>query len=101
MTVGPSTLSTGCVQDNKQQESTSKGKPKGKSKKKAKEAGGVSEETKSSSELTCTVCGREFPSRNKLFQHIKDSGHAIAMTTGSQAGKKTGKGSKSKRTKNL
>jgi DnaJ family protein A protein 5 len=28
--------------------------------------------------LTCTVCHTEFPSRNKLFDHVKVSGHAAA-----------------------
>lgn len=27
--------------------------------------------------LSCHVCRREFQSRNKLFQHIKDTGHAM------------------------
>lgn len=28
------------------------------------------------SETSCKVCGKDFPSRSKLFQHIKESGHA-------------------------
>ena len=30
--------------------------------------------------LCCNVCKKEFQSRNKLFQHIKDTGHAVQLT---------------------
>ncbi|KAJ1896572.1 hypothetical protein LPJ66_003912 [Kickxella alabastrina] len=32
----------------------------------------------SGSDLRCNVCGREFETRNHLFNHIKDTGHALA-----------------------
>ena len=34
----------------------------------------------------CEVCKKQLPSRNKLFQHIKESGHAVLKhQTASQA----------------
>ena len=30
--------------------------------------------------LLCHKCSREFSSRNKLFQHIKETGHALRTT---------------------
>ena len=29
--------------------------------------------------LNCAVCKQEFPSKNKLFGHLKDTGHAVAL----------------------
>jgi len=83
----------------KHHEALSKTKPKGKSKKKSKAAlVSTSEEGRTfPSELTCSVCRKDFHSRNKLFQHIKDSGHAIPKTGASQAtGKKSGRSKKSR-----
>ena len=36
----------------------------------------------------CEVCKKQLPSRNKLFQHIKESGHAVLkhQTTPQAAG---------------
>lgn len=31
--------------------------------------------------LSCSMCGVHFPSRNQLFAHLKESGHAIAKET--------------------
>ncbi|XP_008422717.1 dnaJ homolog subfamily C member 21 isoform X2 [Poecilia reticulata] len=31
--------------------------------------------------LRCVTCNDEFPTRNKLFDHLKTSGHAIAIST--------------------
>ena len=52
------------------------GKSKAKAKKQARKAGqnGGAE----SDELRCSVCGRKCDSRNQLFKHLKDSGHAVA-----------------------
>ena len=33
----------------------------------------------------CNACGSLYLSRNKLFAHIKDSGHALHVDTGSGA----------------
>ena len=35
------------------------------------------------SELYCGVCQNKFQSRNKLFQHLKDTGHAVQLGAGS------------------
>lgn len=35
----------------------------------------------------CVTCNNEFPTRNKLFDHLKTSGHATALTVQSSAGK--------------
>ncbi|KAJ3107017.1 DnaJ sub C member 21 [Phlyctochytrium planicorne] len=35
----------------------------------------------SSDELSCAVCNAKFTSRNKLFDHIKESGHATAPSS--------------------
>jgi len=31
--------------------------------------------------LTCNICGESFPSKTKLFAHVKDEGHAAASLT--------------------
>ncbi|KAK5878838.1 hypothetical protein CesoFtcFv8_024213 [Champsocephalus esox] len=31
--------------------------------------------------LNCVICHTEFPTRNKLFDHLKTSGHAIAISS--------------------
>ncbi|KAJ2600430.1 hypothetical protein GGH99_006030 [Coemansia sp. RSA 1285] len=36
------------------------------------------QKSKSHSETICNVCNKEFNSRNQLFNHIKDTGHALA-----------------------
>lgn len=33
----------------------------------------------------CGVCGQDFPTRNKLFAHIKKTGHAMVKTVGAPA----------------
>jgi len=30
-------------------------------------------------DLGCAVCKKEYPSKNKLFAHLKESGHSIAL----------------------
>ena len=32
-------------------------------------------------ELQCAVCKEEFPSKNKLFNHLKSTGHSVALRT--------------------
>ena len=51
-----------------------KNKKKGKGKKIAKNASSAKV-----NELQCAVCNEEFPSKNKLFSHLKESGHAVAL----------------------
>ncbi|KAJ1800586.1 hypothetical protein LPJ59_000982 [Coemansia sp. RSA 2399] len=36
------------------------------------------QKTKAQNETICNVCNSEFSSRNQLFNHIKDTGHALA-----------------------
>ncbi|KAJ1945449.1 hypothetical protein GGF37_001696 [Kickxella alabastrina] len=38
----------------------------------------IKEQKEGGSDLRCNVCGREFETRNHLFNHIKDTGHALA-----------------------
>ena len=52
-------------------------------------------ETEASPELTCTVCGSSFPSRTRLFDHIREEGHAAVREDG--GGAKAGKGGKGKK----
>lgn len=46
----------------------------------------------------CEVCRRTLPSRNKLFQHIKETGHA-ALRHVEEGQHQSGAGSATKRTK--
>ena len=39
-----------------------------------------SKNTDINKDLGCVVCKQEFPSKNKLFNHLKDSGHAVALS---------------------
>ena len=43
----------------------------------------------------CNVCGEQFPSRTKLFDHVKKEGHMLAPGQGD--GGKSKKGKKNKR----
>ena len=31
-------------------------------------------------DLGCAVCKKEFPSKNKLFRHLKETGHSVALS---------------------
>ncbi|XP_064384810.1 dnaJ homolog subfamily C member 21-like isoform X2 [Halichondria panicea] len=73
-----------------------KAKKKGKGKGK-KKASGAADLKASQSQLNyCNVCKSDFPSRNKLFQHIKDTGHAIHVNS-DQPKLKTSKNSRRKK----
>ena len=53
-------------------------KGKNKKKRKAKDSGKPSAAVSSSvGELQCAVCKYEFKSKNKLFNHLKETGHAV------------------------
>ena len=39
----------------------------------------------------CVTCRSEFPSRNKLFQHLKSTGHSMPLEVNNRKGKKTKK----------
>lgn len=46
----------------------------------AKQKGSLDEKDAGQAEAkatTCSVCGEDFETRNRLFQHIKKSGHAV------------------------
>uniref|UniRef100_A0A8C8SSF9 DnaJ homolog subfamily C member 21 n=1 Tax=Pelusios castaneus TaxID=367368 RepID=A0A8C8SSF9_9SAUR len=59
-------------------------KPKGKKTKDAKKSAKVTSELQSKNEdvpIHCVTCNCEFQSRNKLFEHLKATGHAKATQT--------------------
>ena len=39
-----------------------------------------SKNTDINKDLECVVCKQEFPSKNKLFNHLKNTGHAVALS---------------------
>ncbi|CAG8569712.1 25495_t:CDS:2 [Racocetra persica] len=65
------------VDDNSIQQENGTKKEKKKDKKKSKD----------SKQQKCNVCSQTFPSRNQLFSHIKETGHALNVS-GSGGGKK-------------
>lgn len=80
-----------CIQDAETTtapETTSEGKPatklKGKKakemKKAAKMAVAQENEEQSDAPIQCNTCSSEFPTRNKLFSHLKATGHALATS---------------------
>lgn len=68
-----SPLETSTSADNTNEEipATKTKREKRKEKKKAKE--------EAASGHKCNVCGNDFPTRNQLFNHIKETGHALAV----------------------
>ncbi|XP_072272680.1 dnaJ homolog subfamily C member 21 [Pyxicephalus adspersus] len=75
-------------------------KPKGKKakevKKAAKMAAAQENEEQSDAPILCNTCSSEFPTRNKLFSHLKSTGHALA-TTNPPANTTSSKSKKDKR----
>ena len=70
------------VEQEQQEESQPVKKEKKRKGKKGKgKASGSASGGKVLSELHCQVCREEFPSKNKLFGHLKTSGHAVALRT--------------------
>lgn len=61
-----------------QKESTKSGPRIGKAKQKRMMR---AQKTNSTPSLSCVVCNQTFPSRNKLFDHVKNSGHAVAPSS--------------------
>ncbi|XP_039947250.1 dnaJ homolog subfamily C member 21 [Hirundo rustica] len=57
-------------------------KPKGKKAKEVKKSAKASSESSTMNEVPihCVTCNCTFPSRNKLFEHLKATGHARATT---------------------
>ncbi|XP_059151673.1 dnaJ homolog subfamily C member 21-like [Physella acuta] len=56
-----------------------------------------SQSQKPKESLKCNVCKRGFPSRNKLFDHIKQTGHAIRLDAAEVEEKEEEKGKKGKK----
>ncbi|XP_023684412.2 dnaJ homolog subfamily C member 21 [Paramormyrops kingsleyae] len=71
-----------------------KGKKGGKDSKKNIKIQGAVEQATEKLDLHCVTCQFEFTSRNKLFDHLKTTGHATALSSGGAAG---GKAKKEKR----
>ncbi|XP_034816078.2 dnaJ homolog subfamily C member 21 isoform X1 [Pan paniscus] len=70
--------------DDPKSEAKSVPKPKGKKTKDTKKPVRVPAEPQTMSVLiSCTTCHSEFPSRNKLFDHLKATGHARAPSSSS------------------
>ncbi|KAJ1668239.1 hypothetical protein EV178_000584 [Coemansia sp. RSA 1646] len=53
-------------------------KDNGSQSKSKKELRRARQKNKTQNETVCNVCSKEFSSRNQLFNHIKDTGHALA-----------------------
>ncbi|XP_072461943.1 dnaJ homolog subfamily C member 21 isoform X2 [Notamacropus eugenii] len=74
-------------------------KPKGKKAKDLKKSGRISDEPQVASDvpIRCTTCHGEFSSRNKLFDHLKTSGHARAPSASSLSSAASVRSKKEKR----
>ncbi|NWZ05338.1 DJC21 protein, partial [Agelaius phoeniceus] len=95
---------TGITDDVSQENETkseekSSTKPKGKKAKEAKKSAKVSSESSTMNEVPihCVTCNCAFPSRNKLFEHLKVTGHARATPTPTVNGAVNTKSKKEKR----
>ncbi|XP_041274869.1 dnaJ homolog subfamily C member 21 isoform X2 [Onychostruthus taczanowskii] len=86
-------------QENETKSEAKSTKPKGKKAKEAKKSAKVSSESSTMSEVPihCVTCNCAFPSRNKLFEHLKVTGHARATTTLTVNGAVNTKNKKEKR----
>jgi DnaJ homolog subfamily A member 5 len=69
------------------------GKAKQKRAKKAAQRDGAAKDS-TRSDFKCAACQVEFPSKTKLFNHIKEKGHAAPVTMARFKGEKSGKGKK-------
>ncbi|XP_046528293.1 dnaJ homolog subfamily C member 21 [Equus quagga] len=71
--------------DDPKSEAKSVPKPKGKKAKDTKKSVKVPAEPQTMNDvlISCTTCHSEFPSRNKLFDHLKATGHARAPSSSS------------------
>lgn len=80
-------------------EEKSSTKPKGKKAKEAKKSAKASSESSATNEVPihCVTCNCTFPSRNKLFEHLKATGHARATTTPTVNGAVNARNKKEKR----
>ncbi|XP_066100374.1 dnaJ homolog subfamily C member 21 [Saccopteryx bilineata] len=85
--------------DDLKSESKSVPKPRGKKAKDMKKSVKVPTEPQTVSDvlICCTTCHSEFPSRNKLFEHLKATGHARAPSSASLNGVASSRSKKEKR----
>ncbi|KAE8636525.1 hypothetical protein XENTR_v10003030 [Xenopus tropicalis] len=74
-----------------------KGKKAKEMKKAAKQAAAPLQDEENEAPLLCNTCSTEFPTRNKLFSHLKTTGHALA--TPNPAASNTAPNSRSKKDK--
>jgi DnaJ family protein A protein 5 len=59
--------------------------------KRAKKAAKIAAENESYLKFKCVECLAGFPSKNELFTHLRDQGHAAPVPTGAKGGGKKGK----------
>lgn len=85
--------------DDAKSEAKSVPKPKGKKAKDTKKSVKVPAEPQTVNDvlISCTTCHSEFPSRNKLFDHLKTTGHARAPSSSSLNSVTSSRGKKEKR----
>ncbi|XP_025245160.1 dnaJ homolog subfamily C member 21 isoform X1 [Theropithecus gelada] len=85
--------------DDPKSETKSVPKPKGKKTKDMKKPVRVPAEPQAMSDvlISCTTCHSEFPSRNKLFDHLKATGHARAPSSSSLNSATSSRSKKEKR----
>lgn len=85
--------------DDPKSETKSVPKPKGKKTKDMKKPVKVPAEPQTMSDvlISCTTCHSEFPSRNKLFDHLKATGHARAPSSSSLNSATSSRSKKEKR----
>uniref|UniRef100_A0A8D2MM31 DnaJ heat shock protein family (Hsp40) member C21 n=1 Tax=Zonotrichia albicollis TaxID=44394 RepID=A0A8D2MM31_ZONAL len=86
-------------QENETKSEAKSTKPKGKKAKEAKKSPKVSSDSSTMNEgaIHCVTCNCTFPSRNKLFDHLKVTGHARATTIPTVNGAVNTKNKKEKR----
>ncbi|XP_067231910.1 dnaJ homolog subfamily C member 21 isoform X2 [Chanodichthys erythropterus] len=76
----------GCEPTNQKSSAKTKGKKGAKdSKKNSKPHGGVEVAQEKEVNLRCVICQYEFATRNKLFDHLKTTGHATALSSSNTA----------------
>ncbi|KAI2651533.1 hypothetical protein H4Q32_019648 [Labeo rohita] len=76
----------GCEPENQKSSAKTKAKKSGKdSKKNNKVHGGVEVAQEKEANLHCVTCQYEFATRNKLFDHLKTTGHATALSSSNTA----------------
>ena len=75
----PSMSAASQVDDEKPSGKKGKGKRRGNKKGFNKDDDSDTEEQSKVNETSCAVCKTDFQSKNKLFAHLKSSGHAVPL----------------------